>query len=274
MNPSCSSRLSRLGALSLLALSACRPTPLNVGCGGGDLLSEVVVAGAALEGLSLWSAGVIAGGTDGDAVLVIDGIDGETLRLDTMVQGTMLGLTAGATVQIGDIDVPINIDGLTLTARELVTTYDGIHVGGDLVVGGEVRHLESAVGATMTIGTVSLGLGATPISAESLSLFLYDDPNGDVLDTGDLSNDCSGDGVCDPSCDVDDDCTFCPRDRTCDRSCDVDDDCACIDGDNTCTAGCGGLDSDCLPRDWTCAEERYGDGTCDDGCGAIDADDC
>ena len=33
------------------------------------------------------------------------------------------------------------------------------------------------------------------------------------------------------------------------------------------------LDSDCLPRDLTCADERYGDGTCDDGCGATDADD-
>jgi len=28
--------------------------------------------------------------------------------------------------------------------------------------------------------------------------------------------------------------------------------------------GCGGSDNDCLPNEWTCADECYGDGVCDE----------
>lgn len=266
--------ITRCSTIALLCLTACRPTPMNIGCGdGGDPLADIVVSEASIDDLSLWSAGLIVGGTDGDGILHIVDDVGDTHDFSTMVQGSIVGLTAGVNTQIDDVTVPIDLNGQELTARDLVTVYEGVRAGADIIGGGQVRLLESDVGAKLVIGTFTLGFGATPIASESLRLYLNNDPNGSgPVDFGDDVVDCSGDGFCDTVCDIDDDCSVCPEDAVCDTACDFDDDCACVDDDNTCTAGCFGFDNDCLPNEWSCADERYGDGICDVDCGFVDVD--
>jgi hypothetical protein len=278
-------RCTRLSTIVLLCLTACRPTPSNYSCGGGDPLADIVVAEASIDELSLWSASFVVGGTDGDGVLRIVSDDGEAFLFNTMVQGSIVGLTAGANTQIAGVTVPIDVEGLSLTARDLVTSYSGVRAGADIIGGAQVRLLESEVGAKLVMGTFTMGFGTTPIAHEQLTLYLFDDPIGtgevdndyyyddDYEDdyTSDDSDDCSGDGVCDAACDIDDDC-YCTADGFCDTLCTSDEDCACVDDDNTCTDGCGGSDNDCLPNGWTCADERYGDGVCDEDCGFVDED--
>jgi hypothetical protein len=275
--------LTRLATIALLCLTACRPTPLNISCGGGgDPLAEIVVAEASIEELSLWSASFVVGGTDGDGILRVVSDAGEEFLFNTMVQGSIIGLTAGANTQIAGVTVPIDIEGLSLTARDLVTSYAGVRAGADIIGGAQVRLLESEVGAGLVMGTFTVGLGSTPIAREELTLYLFDDPIGtgevdddyyydEDEDAADDYYDCSGDGVCGYGCEIDDDCD-CRADGFCDTACASDEDCACVDDDNTCTGGCGGADNDCLPNGWTCADERYGDGVCDEGCGFVDQD--
>jgi hypothetical protein len=279
-------RWTRACVIPSLWLVACQPQWGLSDC-GGDPFVGVVVEEAALVDLSMWQAGLILGGGEGEGRIVGTDVAGNGFVIDVLAQGSLTGAVAEASWQLLDVSVDIELSEGPTPLTELFGNYSGLNVS--LGLGGRVRSLENEAGARLTFGALSAGVGGG-VSFESLRLI----PNGDTIGL----EACDDDGVCDPRCfgdpdcsappapdddtweedededeDEDDDLVRCPTDRVCEARCDVDDDCRCPCGDFTCTIGCGGLDPECLPDDWTCAPARYDDGaSCDEGCGVADPD--
>jgi hypothetical protein len=186
------------------------------GCGTvvNDPLALITVSTAHLEDLELWQAGAGAGRTDGSATLVVTDVDGELHEFDAMLQGSHMGLVLDASVDVAfNTEFPLVLpENAAITVRQLLGTYEGTHVGVDLIAGFHWRELKNPSQVRLNITTLSFGLGFVPITWEVLGLQLFDDPvqfgggGGGCGLFGCLPACNGGDGVCDVGC-GDPDCT-------------------------------------------------------------------
>ena len=165
----------------------CRAAPsgsgaaVSAGClpsAAVDPLAAVRVGDAHLEGLTLWQAGLASGHAEGDATLVIHDTVGNESRFDARLDGSHVGLTADASVDLGNGSYELQLPpgGTIVTARQLLGVYQGPHVGLDVGIGGHWRNLKNSAGVLLNVTTLSFGIGTVPASFESMDLELWDDP--------------------------------------------------------------------------------------------------
>lgn len=246
--------------LVLLAFLGCRASAdePDVGCGGRieDPLASLIVRSARLENLTIWQGGLGVGHAEGDARLVVIDLDDERHTFRARLDGHHLGLTADLSSYFPgnryDLELP-RIDIGTLSARDLLGSYSGLHVGLTAGVGGHFRALENEHRVKLGLSGLTFGLGAVPASWESLDLELWNDPRRVVPDDGE-DDDCRG--------------FFCPADDDDDDDDDWDDNDVCLEEGDGCD-----LDADvcCAGR---CAPTNFDGlyGECRPTCGVITQD--
>ncbi len=206
--PGAQSEPMRRAIVLCLLFAGCRPPADSSGAGCGANPSDPLgfsVADAQLVDLGMWQAGLGVGHIEGDATLLVHDLEGEEHDFDARLDGTMVGLVADASFEprLDGAQYPFDLpEGGGVSARGLLGSYEGPHVGLEIGAGVQWRNLaNSATGVNLLVTSLAFGLGATPTTYESLDLELWDDPLAAGADP------CAAvDGVCDSTCASDPDC--------------------------------------------------------------------
>jgi hypothetical protein len=257
--------------------------PFVVGCIGTttfDPLQDITVASAELRDVTMWQAAVGAGVADGEAQLFVVDTNGQEIEFDCTLEGLHVGLVADASALVTWGPYPLEVPA-GLNARQLLGDYEGPHVGIDVGVGAHYRDLRNDDNVHWNLTAMSLGVGVTPLTWESINVQLDDDPAEEVSVCDDRV---VSDGNCDTQCSDDPDCpeTCIDDDGVCDAGCtsffggNTDSDCDPPDPcerDDFCEASCGDDDPDCSEDTaGPCSADAYDDGVCDEGCQFEDVD--